>query len=83
MRDHTSDREKIMAEDREYFEWNMRNGGGFMQTICGAMMRADSQNLQRIEKGFPKLVNGYVAYSHGVDWEGFIEMLVDNNQEII
>lgn len=77
------DRINTMREDRDYYEWNMERGGSFMQTMCGAMMRADSQNLQRIHRGFPRLVNGYVAYSHEVDWEGFIQMLKDNEQAII
>lgn len=69
--------------DLEYFEWNMNHGGGFMQSIIGAMWKADSQNLQRLQKGFPRLVNGYVRYSHDTDWDGFIQMLQDHNQEII
>lgn len=61
-----------MAEDKKQFEWDMDNGGSFKKSLIDSMMRADSNNIQKLYKGFPDLVNGYVAYSHNMDWDTFL-----------
>lgn len=69
-------REEQLQQDIKDFEWDWNNGGSFRQTICKAITIADSNNLQLLHKAFPKLVNGFVGYAHGMDWEDFSRRMI-------
>ena len=62
---------KTIADARAYFEGRWANGGGFVSGLCDVITKADMTNLRNLYKGFPELVEGYVAYSAGQTWEEF------------
>lgn len=63
---------KELQVDIEQYEWNEERGGSFMKTICKAISLADVNNLEKLYKAFPDLVNGYIGYTYGKTWGEFI-----------
>ena len=61
------------SKNMELYEWNDRNGGSFMKTICKAIAIADSNNIKNLYKGFPELVDGYVGITKGKTYKDFIK----------
>lgn len=60
-----------LAQKRAYFENRWHSGGGFMKNICEAIVKADLDNLGKLYKAFPELVDGYSVYAFGKTWEQF------------
>lgn len=60
-----------LKEKVERYEWNSTNGGGFMATICKAISIADMENLTKLYKVFPDLVDGYTGMISYIDFETY------------
>jgi hypothetical protein len=60
-----------LAKSREYFEDRWANGGGFTSGLCNVITKADCDNLRRLHKAYPELVEGYISYGMGQTWEEF------------
>ena len=50
-------------------------GGGFVQVLADALIRADADNLQRLEKAFPEYIARYLLMARvnkeklGIDYD--------------
>lgn len=62
-----------LEKDIETYKWNNERGGSFTKTICKAISIADMENLAKLYKGFPELVNGYIGAMHEKSWEEFVK----------
>lgn len=60
-----------LKQDIDKYMWDSEQGGSFKKTICKAIVIADMNNLERLYKSYPRLVNGYIGYTRGMDWEQF------------
>jgi hypothetical protein len=60
-----------LAKAREYFEDRWNNGGGFISGLCNVITKADCENLRKLHKAYPELVEGYISYGMGQTWEEF------------
>lgn len=54
---------KVYAEKQFKHMWN--NGGGYMNSLCDTITKADYNNLELLYKAYPILVDGYCMYSQG------------------
>ena len=50
---------------KEYFEDRWMNGGSFMSKLCDLCTVADLENLSKLKKAFPEVVDGYCMYGMG------------------
>jgi hypothetical protein len=50
---------------KHVIKWQYRLNGDFETALWGAIVRADEDNLARLERGFPEQVLGYRAWAHG------------------
>lgn len=53
------------AESKAVLRWQWALYGDFFTALFGAIKQADDQNLERLRKGFPVEVAGFVAWSRG------------------
>ena len=49
-------------------KWQYRLHGTFFTHLANAIARADEDNLDRLKRGFPDEVNGYVNYKAMKGW---------------
>lgn len=54
---------------RDNYLWKSERGGSFMKTITKAISIADQENLGKLYKGFPELVDGYLLYTRDKTFE--------------
>jgi hypothetical protein len=60
---------KLNAGEQSLVDWQLRRGlGGFESALWGAICRADTGNLARLEVGFTQHVAAYRKYSHEAGW---------------
>lgn len=60
--------ESYTAAERAALKWQYNFYGGFYTALFEAIMRADSDNLARLYRGFPDEVTAYKLYAQGSDW---------------
>lgn len=65
-------RKETLKEKRAYFEDKWNYGGGFYKKLCETLLEADKNNIIKLYQGFPKLVEGYVAYSYGKEYSEWV-----------
>lgn len=75
---------KLTAGEQSLVMWQYHMEGGFMSTLWELLVRADRENLARLELAFPSHVKAFRNYSqvHGW-WEGIQDRLKKPNLEVI
>jgi hypothetical protein len=63
-------------QEKIAYEWQKGMMGGFYKTIMDACAFADKENLAKLEKGFPDLVEAYRKFSNVSGWWQSIEKKV-------
>ncbi len=58
----------LTASERFIVEWQYHMLGGFRIALVHAIAKADDGNLERLRKGFPDEVDGFVSYSRVSHW---------------
>lgn len=61
-------RNVMNAEEKAIFDWQYRQMGSFRKNLMEAICRADEDNLERLELGFPNEVRGYLKYGSVAGW---------------
>ncbi len=67
----------------ERFIWRWRRGkmSGFRQALIDVIKKADIHNLEKLRKGFPDEVEGYVSYRWTKGWWDDLEAKMDGEKE--
>lgn len=60
--------DELNAEESAVMHWQFFPLGGFESALWSAITKADTQNLNALELGFPAEVGGYKKYSHVSGW---------------
>jgi hypothetical protein len=51
--------------EKAVVKWQFRLTGDFFKALWEAICRADEDNLERLSRGFPTEVEGYLAWHRG------------------
>ncbi len=67
----------------ERFIWRWRRGkmSDFRRALIHVIQRADVQNLEKLRKGFPDEVEGYVSYRLIPGWWDDLEAKMDGEEK--
>lgn len=57
--------EDLTEGEKIIVKWQFRILGDFQTALMEAIGRADDDNLERISRGFPDHVSGFMAWSRG------------------
>lgn len=58
-----------LTEDEEFIvKWQYRMLGDFKKALIEAIKFADESNLERLKKGFPEEVQGFINYTQVSGW---------------
>lgn len=66
----TEEKRKELKED---FLMKLDYGGSFFKSIANAITIADSENLGKLYKAFPELVDGYTIYIRNMTYSEYME----------
>jgi len=65
--------EGLSTEEEFIVKWQFRLLGDFKKALIECIMRADDENLARLECGFPDEVRGYLDYTRTPGWWGILK----------
>lgn len=69
----------LNAEEKESlkkdFLMKLDYGGSFFKSIANAITIADSENLAKLYKAYPELVDGYTVYIRDMSYNEYMEEL--------
>ena len=60
-----------LKDDIKEYQWYDEHGGSFMKTLCKLISLADMENLGKLYKSYPNLVDGYIGSIHGKSWQDY------------
>jgi hypothetical protein len=69
---------EINDGERRLIEWQFRCASDFYGRLMAAISYADSDNLDRIAKGFPEEAQAYRDFAHTGDLGRKVERLLNN-----
>lgn len=72
--DNTLNRKEKEALKEDFLR-KLDYGGSFFKSIANAITIADSENLGKLYKAYPELVDGYVIYVRDMTYSEYIEQL--------
>ena len=63
---------RIKDKGEGFASFYERKKAGFFKHICDAITMADMENMKDLYKGFPELVEGYIAYTYGKEYSEWV-----------
>jgi len=73
---------ELTEEERLMWAWQYDQIGDFEDTLMQAICKADEKNLDRLSKGYPDHVSGYIKYAHERGWWETVQRKVPAMPEI-
>jgi len=73
--------EGLSPKEEFIVKWQFRLLGDFKKALIECIMRADDENLARLEYGFPDEVGGYLNYTRTPEWWDIVKKKANINWE--